>query len=156
MKSRFWYPLGLSQYSFSDSDSGLTWEATDAQAGDQNVVHTSFSSAAVAEAHRARTPEQRDAAMKQAMEKIYPGWSENFISSRFMNWPSDPWVMAAYSFPAPGQIVSMGPVLREGQPRLHFAGEHTCYKFVGYMEGGLTSGAEVARRLAERDGLINP
>ena len=156
MKSRFWYPLGLSQYSFSDADSGLTWEATDAQAGDQNVVHTSFSSAAVAEAHRARTPEQRDAAMKQAMDKIYPGWSENFVASRFMNWPSDPWVMGAYSFPAPGQIVSMGPVLREGQPRLHFAGEHTCYKFVGYMEGGLSSGAELAKRLAVRDGMVNP
>jgi monoamine oxidase len=153
MKSRFWYPIGTSQYSFSDTDTGLTWEATDAQVGDKNVVHTSFSSAAIAEAHRARTPEERDRAMKAAMEKVYPGYSENFVSSRFMNWPSDPWTMAAYSFPAPGQIVSMGPVLREGQPRLHFAGEHTCYKFVGYMEGGLTSGAELARRLAVRDGV---
>jgi monoamine oxidase len=36
---------------------------------------------------------------------------------------------------------------------MHFAGEHTCYKFVGYMEGALSSGVSVARRIALRDGL---
>jgi monoamine oxidase len=44
--------------------------------------------------------------------------------------------------------------LRDGAGRLHFAGEHTCYAFVGYMEGALDSGAAVARRLAGRDGVI--
>ena len=70
-----------------------------------------------------------------------------------MDWPSDPLAQAAYSFPAPGQIMSQGPTLRHGIGRLHFAGEHTCYKFVGYMEGGLNSGASLARRLAVRDGV---
>jgi hypothetical protein len=37
--------------------------------------------------------------------------------------------------------------------RLHFAGEHASYKFVGYMEGALNSGAAVAKRLATRDGV---
>ena len=36
---------------------------------------------------------------------------------------------------------------------MHFAGEHTCYAFVGYMEGALNSGASLARRLAQRDGV---
>jgi monoamine oxidase len=35
--------------------------------------------------------------------------------------------------------------------RLHFAGEHACYKFVGYMEGALNSGVSVAKRIAARD-----
>jgi monoamine oxidase len=34
---------------------------------------------------------------------------------------------------------------------LHFAGEHACYKFVGYMEGALNSGVAVAKRIAARD-----
>ena len=71
-----------------------------------------------------------------------------------MDWPSDPWVLASYSFPAPGQVTTMGPILREGLGRLHFAGEHTCYAFTGYMEGALNSGAAVAKKLAIRDGLI--
>jgi monoamine oxidase len=155
MKSRFWYPQGISQYSFSDETIGLTWEGTDAQEGDDaNFVHISFSSASVSEAVRAMPKEQRDELMKASLERVYPGYSENFVSARFMNWPSDPWVLGAYSFPGPGQVTTLGPILREGFPRLHFAGEHTCYKFVGYMEGGLCSGAETARRLALRDGVL--
>jgi monoamine oxidase len=38
--------------------------------------------------------------------------------------------------------------------RLHFAGEHTSYKFVGYMEGALNSGATIAKRIAVRDGVL--
>ena len=38
--------------------------------------------------------------------------------------------------------------------RLHFAGEHTCYAFTGYMEGALRSGLRVAEQLARRDGVI--
>jgi monoamine oxidase len=68
-----------------------------------------------------------------------------------MDWPREPWTMASYSFPGPGQVTTVGPVLRQGLGRLHFAGEHCCYKFVGYMEGALDSGVAVARRLAARD-----
>jgi monoamine oxidase len=48
----------------------------------------------------------------------------------------------------------MGPILHQGiAGRLHFAGEHACYKFAGYMEGALQSGIAIARRLAVRDGV---
>jgi monoamine oxidase len=77
------------------------------------------------------------------------------LKTRFMDWPSDAWVRASYSFPAPGQVTTMGPTLREGVGgHLHFAGEHTCYAFVGYMEGALNSGVSIARRLAQRDGVL--
>ena len=67
-----------------------------------------------------------------------------------MDWPSDPWSKASYSFPAPGQVTAQGPTLRQGIGRLHFAGEYTSYAFMGYMEGALRSGAAVARRIATR------
>ena len=58
------------------------------------------------------------------------------------------------SFAAPGEVTTMGPILHKGiEDRLHFAGEHTCYKFAGYMEGALNSGVAIARRLAVRDGI---
>ena len=68
-----------------------------------------------------------------------------------MNWPNEIWTAAGYSFPAPGQVTTVGPILRAGLGRLHFAGEHTCYKFVGYMEGALNSGVSLAKRIAVRD-----
>jgi monoamine oxidase len=71
-----------------------------------------------------------------------------------MDWPADAWTRAGYSFPAPGQVMSVGPLLRKGSGRVHFAGEHACYKFVGYMEGALHSGVDLAKRLAVRDGVV--
>jgi monoamine oxidase len=71
-----------------------------------------------------------------------------------MDWPGDVWSLASYSFPAPGQVTALGPTLRSGVGRLHFAGEHTNYAFVGYMEGALQSGLDVSRKLAARDGVV--
>ena len=68
-----------------------------------------------------------------------------------MNWPSVPWAMGGYCFPAPGQITRVGPILRKGLGKLHFAGEHTCFKFVGYMEGALNSGVSLTNRLKRTD-----
>ena len=63
-----------------------------------------------------------------------------------------PWSLTGYSNPAPGEVTTVGPLLYAGlEDRLHFAGEYTCYKFAGYMEGALNSGASLARRLAVRD-----
>jgi monoamine oxidase len=50
--------------------------------------------------------------------------------------------------------MTLGPILYNGLGRLHFAGEHTSFAFQGYMEGGLNSGAEVAKRIALRDGVV--
>jgi hypothetical protein len=38
--------------------------------------------------------------------------------------------------------------------RVHFAGEHTCYAFTGYMEAALQSGIRVAEQIARRDGVL--
>jgi monoamine oxidase len=43
-----------------------------------------------------------------------------------------------------------------GIGNLDFAGEHTCYAFVGYMEGALQSGIRVCNRVMVKDGLAEP
>lgn len=154
-KTRLWTKNGLSQYAMSDGPVQMTWDGTDNQPGDENNVLVAFSGGPQAEECLARAKDSRDAAYAKDLEQFFPGFKDDFVKSRFMDWPRDPWTMASYSFPAPGQVTSQGPILREGIGRLHFAGEHTCYKFVGYMEGGLSSGAELAQRLAVRDGLMN-
>ena len=132
----------------------MTWEGTDAQSAEGNIGLTAFSGGPAASACRARDKDARDKAYKDQLDAVYSGFKDNYVSHRFMDWPSDPWTLAGYSFPAPGQVTTCGPLLRQGMGHLHFAGEHTCYKFVGYMEGGLNPGASFARRLAARDGII--
>lgn len=49
-------------------------------------------------------------------------------------------------FPRPRPGDHRRPAAQEGiAGRLHFAGEHACYKFAGFMEGALASGVSVAR-----------
>jgi monoamine oxidase len=156
VKRRFWKDTNLSQYALSDGDVAMTWDGTDGvtePGGDENACLTVFAGAAAAEAARNRTPEERTAEYGRELEAMYKGFGENRVASRWMDWPSDPWCLAGYSFPAPGQVTTVGPALAKGVGRLHFAGEHCSYKFVGYMEGGLQSGIAAARRIAARDGV---
>lgn len=154
VKSRFWLERKQSPDSLTDGMVSMTWEGTDGQDEAGGYSLHAFSGGDAAMASMELTGDQRDAAYSNALEQILPGFKDRFVSSRYMNWPADPWTLAGYSFPAPGQITRLGPILARGFGRLHFAGEHTCFKFVGYMEGGLNSGVTVARRIATRDGRV--
>ncbi len=156
LKGRFWRDAGLSPDSMTDGDVSMTWEATDNQPAEGGAAMVAFSGGPPAERCRARQGAARDEAYKAALEALYPGYGRNVTATRFMDWPGDAWTMGGYSFPAPGQVTTIAPVLHDGIGRLHFAGEHTCCAFVGYMEGGLSSGAALARRLAIRDGVLKP
>ena len=72
-----------------------------------------------------------------------------------MDWLDDPWTLGSYSFPQPGEVTRVGPLMHQSfRGRLHFAGEHTCYAFTGYMEGALRSGLRVAEQIARHDNVI--
>lgn len=154
LKNRFWQADGLSPDSLSNGAVQGTWESTAGQAGDAPAAMVAFSGGPGADMMRAIPAHERDAAYAEVMAQRYPHFAEAFVRSRFMDWPAAPWTRASYSFPAPGEVTMLGPLLRKGiGGRLHFAGEYACYKFVGYMEGALNSGVSIARRLAIRDGV---
>lgn len=153
VKSRFWSARQLAQRSLTDGAISLTWEATDNQPGDRGACLTAFSGGWAADVCRAWTPAERNARYLDALESLYPGFREEFVDARFMDWPSDPWSKGSYSFPAPGQVTTIGPLIQKGFGPLQFAGEFTSYAFIGYMEGALQSGVAIARRFAERDGV---
>jgi monoamine oxidase len=147
--SRFWEEEHLVPNAATDGMVSMTWDATGGQPGKEAAL-VAFSGGPAAAICRKRWSRYRDIAYRDELEKLYPEYSKHFVSSRFMDWPGDQWTQAGYSFPAPGQVTTVGPILRSGLGRLHFAGEHACYKFVGYMEGALNSGVSVAKRLVMR------
>lgn len=156
-KSRFWQAEKKAADSYTNGPINQTWEATDNQDVKEAVL-VGFSGGPAAAACREVAKDKRDSWYQDQLAKFYPTVREHFSSARFMDWPGDEWTMAGYSFPATGQVTTMGKTLREGigakdGPRLMFAGEHCCYKFVGYMEGALNSGADLAKRMAKMDGL---
>ncbi|HSG70009.1 MAG TPA: NAD(P)/FAD-dependent oxidoreductase [Planctomycetaceae bacterium] len=162
VKERFWErdDPKLSQYALSDDPINMTWDGTDNQnATEVSEVEACLVAFAGGSACRQALPmkrEARDQAFRKALEQFFPGFARNFVKSFYMDWPNEPWAGASYSFPAPGQVTTVGPLMAAPHMEggLHIAGEHSCYKFVGYMEGALQSGLRVAKTLAIRDGKI--
>jgi monoamine oxidase len=152
VQNPFWRRAELAPDLLSDGPINMTWHATDGQPGPGTVL-TAFSGGPDADTCRAWPAALRVENALVELSKVYRGIRPAFVKGRFMDWPSDIWVHGSYSFPAPGQVTTMGPLLWNSESRLRFAGEHTSYAFMGFMEGALHSGALVARTLAERDGL---
>ncbi|HEY4312509.1 MAG TPA: NAD(P)/FAD-dependent oxidoreductase [Pirellulales bacterium] len=146
-----WTTSNLPPTSMSDGPIGFTWDATAGQPGGPARAMVAFAGGEAAEAlHRAAAAE-RDRTVLEDVTRRFPKLPENIERSQFVDWLAQKWTLASYSTPAPGQVTTQGPILAAGLGNLHFAGEHTCLKFVGFMEGALNSGVTVARRLAARD-----
>lgn len=145
-----WSPLSPSLS--SDGPIDLTWQATDQQRGPRAAL-VAFSGAS--DADECRRWKRRKKRYLARLAPIYPRIKYVITKSKFMDWPGNKWTRGSYSFPAPGEVMRVGPLMRKPFHKwMHFAGEHTCYAFVGYMEGALQSGLRVAEQLARRDGVI--
>lgn len=147
---RYWDKSGLPPIATSFSGTGQFWNGTANQGPDDpREVMVGFCSGPLGRKWSQHAVDNRQAEYLRQVDLIQPGFSTAHEKTRFIDWLSDPWTRAGYSFPAPGQITSQGPTLMQGLGRIRFAGEYTCYQFVGYMEGALHSGAALAKRMIE-------
>jgi len=138
--------------SLSDGPIALTWESTAGQgaAGPHGI--TAFAAGRAANSlMNSWNRGWGEKGVINELESIHPGITPHVLKTRFIAWPNEKYSAGGYSFPAPGEITTMGPILSRGLGRLHFAGEHCCYRFAGYMEGALQSGIAVAKKLADVD-----
>jgi len=165
LKSRFWQSFASSP-TLTDSEglADMTWETTeDTEHPEEanpnrkpNYVFVAFSGAG----HSRRlvklpSNRARKAALLDQLRHVYPGIDAEVIDSKFMNWPKKHFTQGSYYFPAPTEVSTWGPFWKTGyMDWLHFAGEHTSYAFMGYMEGALSSGFRLAHRMAVRDKLL--
>jgi monoamine oxidase len=155
LDNRFWENFASSPTLSEDGPVNLTWETTEAdKTGDFVVV--AFSGSRDSDECVNWPSTRRDQNYVQAMRDPYPGIQQRIQGTKFMNWPEQEWTLASYYFPRLGEVTSWGPFWKAGYGGwLHFAGEHTCYAFVGYMEGALASGYRLARKLAVRDQVLS-
>jgi monoamine oxidase len=79
------------------------------------------------------------------MEQVWPGITPHYTGLANLSYPTgDPFIQASYSAFGVGQFTTFAGYGGVAQGRIHFAGEHTEVRFVGYMEGGAESGARAA------------
>lgn len=153
----FWNAAQLGPNALTDTPIGMTWDATDGQSanGDQAACLTVFSGGPAAERCLQVPKPQRDQQMQTWIEAVYPSYASSAGRRLFMGWPEERWSGCGYSCPSLGQVTTVYPKLRAGiDNKLFFAGEYSSLLFTGFMEGGLHSGASLARRLASQWNLI--
>jgi monoamine oxidase len=153
IRDHFWTRHDMGPGSMSHGGVGHTWLGTENQhPTDEREVLISFVSGPAAGKWSKHAAQTRIADYQRALESLQPGFLESVTETKLVDWLSMPWTNGGYSFPAPGQITTQGPIMHKGLGRLHFAGEHTCYQFVGYMEGALHSGVDAAKRILQQRG----
>jgi monoamine oxidase len=154
LRSRFWEAYGSSPTLCEDGPVDLTWETTE-QDKSADFVMVAFSGANDADTCSSWSRKSRRKNYVAALQGPYPGISRQIAGLELMDWPHHEWTKGSYYFPRKGEVMAWDPFWKAGYGDwLHFAGEHTCYAFRGYMEGALTSGYCLARRLAIRDGVL--
>jgi monoamine oxidase len=166
LKSRFWRNFASSPtLTDSDGPADMTWETTeDVHAKVRKVKinkRPEFALVAFSGASHSQdlvdlpSDHDRELALRKQLASVYPGIGGQITASKFMDWPHKLFTQGSYYFPAPKEVTAWGPFWKTGYlDWLHFAGEHTSYAFMGYMEGALSSGFRLAHRLAVRDKLL--
>ena len=84
--------------------------------------------------------------------KRYPGLKQAFVRGLFMDWPAAPWTRAGYSFPAPGQVTTVGPLLRRAS-QAGCISPASMRATSGLHGRGARLGRKRRARIAVRDGV---
>jgi monoamine oxidase len=145
---RFWEEYSSAPGLADDDLVNNTWETTEEmKSGPFEMV--AFSGARSADELLAMTDQQVKKRIGGIMELVYPRYEKSVKKTELVRWPKKKWTMASYYFPRVGDVMKWGPNWKKGIGGwLHFAGEHTCFAFPGYMEGALQSGYRIARKIA--------
>lgn len=149
----FWRRDRLGPDALTDTEIGETWNATDGQQNSSQdpSCFTVFSGGDAAARCLKIPRQQRDRQMTAWIERIYPSYGNSAQRRMFMGWPEDRWTACGYTSPSLGEVTRIYPLLEQGvDDRLYFAGEYSSLQFTGFMEGGLHSGAALAKRLSQK------
>lgn len=147
-----WRDAGLSSELAGTGPIHSTWVAGRSTAGTALCL---YSGGTAARQLADLSPADRGPTLLASAERAIHGLTVATTASAFYNWPADPRTRGSYTFPAPGQVTSAGPLLHGGyRPTatsipLLFAGEHASSAFPGYMEGALESGVRAARAVRQ-------
>jgi monoamine oxidase len=87
------------------------------------------------------------------LEQIFPGMIQAWHQGPKLAWVNDgnidPHLLGAWSQYNVGQYTGFSGVEKLAEGNIHFAGEHTCPEFQGFMEGGVRSGYRAAREILD-------
>ncbi len=91
-------------------------------------------------------PAARLAFAVEELEKVHPGFKQQYETGTSVAWSADPWAGGAYAWWRPNELTGWQPELARAEELVHFAGEHT--SLLGRtIEGALESGHRAAQEI---------
>jgi monoamine oxidase len=111
---------------------------------------------AFVEGHEARVLSRRSAADRR---RIVASELARYFGARagrprrliVKDWSREPWTRGCYEgFAPPGVLTEYGEALRAPVGRIHWAGTETATRWIGYMDGAVSSGERAAREVLAR------
>jgi monoamine oxidase len=142
----FWNREGFSGFAISDLPFGVAWSPTDSRATVSGLL-TQFITGRPARYAASLSPEARQREFFEQLDVVFPE-GKRLATGRTATtaWRNEPYTGGGYAAFKPRQMAPFFSTIRDGTPRLRFAGEHTC-NLAGYMESAVRSGHRVAQEI---------
>jgi monoamine oxidase len=142
---RFWRAPGRTRAFGTDLPIGAVWEANEEQSGRSGILAFLAGGRASSQLQSILSAEgPRSLAARLAWinaDRV------TLLASHAISWESDPWSLGGYAVFKPGYDPELREWLARPHGRTFFAGEHTAYRWQGYMNGAVESGLRVAHEI---------
>lgn len=143
---RFWRAPGRPRAFGSALPFGAIWEGTEEQRGGGGIL-TLLAGGSASDATQKMFAANGPLQMIEALEWLGSRRAE-LVASRVVSWEADPFARGGYAYFDPAFDPALRSWLARPAGRLFFAGEHTSFRWQGYMNGAVESGRRVAAEIA--------
>jgi monoamine oxidase len=148
-KRRFWSDEGMDGTTMTDLPISVIVDHTAAQAGTRGILQ-SQTEHDMARRVWSMNPEERVRWTLEYVNRVHPGFAENFEGGMSFSWSEEQWSLGAWAYYAPGEVGTLYPHVATAERRIHFAGEHTTMNMT--MEGAAQSGLRAANEVSNAQG----
>ena len=143
--SRFWRAVGRPRAFGSDLPFGAVWDGNEEQRGRAGILSL-LAGGSASDATQAIVA--RDGMRGLATALDWLGSSDaTLLQSQQVVWETDPWARGGYAYFDPAFDPALRQWLARPFGRLFFAGEHTSFRWQGYMNGAVESGRRAAAEI---------
>jgi monoamine oxidase len=142
---RFWRAVGRPRAFGSDLPVGAVWDGNEEQRGHSGIIAL-MAGGSASDATQAIVARDGMPGLSNALDWLGASSAKLLASSQVV-WEADPWSRGGYAYFDPGFDPALRQWLARPFGRLFFAGEHTSFRWQGYMNGAVESGRRAAAEI---------
>lgn len=142
---RFWRKRGRPKAFGTNLSIGAVWDGNEEQGGRKGILSL-LAGASASEETRKLIADYGIEGFVQSLDWLGAAGA-SVLTSRMISWEDDPWVRGGYAVFDPAYDAALRYWLARPHGRILFAGEHTSFRWQGYMNGAVESGLRAAAEI---------